>query len=95
LEDAIVLETTGGVSHFLANKRTLGFAAIIRKAAVNAPHSRRFAWSKKVRQSRSTWSAVALAPLFVPAIRIAQKLIYAQQQIHGEHQADFEIISFH
>src|SRR6266571_4798747 len=34
------------------------------KAAVNAPHSRRFARSGHARQSRSVWTAVALAPLF-------------------------------
>ncbi len=35
-----------------------------RKAAVNAPQSRRFANYGGVRQSRSVWTAVALAPLF-------------------------------
>jgi hypothetical protein len=55
--------------------------AITGTAAVNAPHSRRFAQHAEIRQSRSVWTAVALAPLFAPTTGVAQKLRRAASEI--------------
>jgi len=43
------------------------------KAAVNAPHSKRFAKFDGDQSSRSAWTAVALAPLLTPFLPIVNR----------------------